>query len=330
MADVARVAGVSAQTVSRVSTGYAGVSPTTRRRVFAVMTALGYRPNDAARALKRGEFRTLGVACLSPAGDSRLLDAIITHATASGFAITLFPGTIPDEGPGRHGFASHGFTRLDELAVDGVIVLAEAHQIQLALPPSVPQVIVGGGCEPTESHTSVGVDQVEGVRRAVHHLLGLGHRTVWHVSGPERSPSARCRAGVWRAALNAAGRPVPPPLHGDWTARSGYSAGVALAGDPRCSAVLAANDRMALGVLSALQRHGRAVPAQVSVVGFDDVAESASFPPPLTTVSQDFAEVARLGVRELLRRVRGETEGPERILVPARLIVRSSTATAAR
>jgi len=324
LADVARRAGVSAQTVSRVSTGYTGVSPDTRRRVLATMSELGYQPNSAARALKRGDFRTLGVvsACVSHAGDSRVIEAIATHATAEGYATILIPHPAPGRDAGRH-----GFSRLDELAVDGVVLLTEPRRLQrtdLTFPPTVPHVVAGGDIE--DCHTSVGVDQADSVRRAVQHLLALGHPTAWHLSGPEGSTVAQHRADAWRAELRAAGRPVPPLLHGDWSARSGYAAGLEFAADPECSAVLAGNDQMALGVLRAFQQRGRAVPEQVSVVGFDDIADSASFQPPLTTVSQDFAEIGRLCVRELLSRIRGEAHGPGQILVPARLVVRSSTA----
>ena len=158
------------------------------------------------------------------------------------------------------------------------------------------------------------------------HLLDLGHPTVWHVAGPEGSFSAERRAQTWRTELAAAGRSVPELLRGDWSAESGYRAGQRLAAEPDCTAVFVANDQMALGVLRALHEHGRRVPGDVSVVGFDDVPESASFLPPLTTVHQDFTEVGRRCVQRVLRQIRNDRAEHGTTLVASRLIVRSSTA----
>nr|WP_107399803.1 LacI family DNA-binding transcriptional regulator [Streptomyces acidiscabies] len=324
MADVARVAGVSSQTVSRVSNGYAGVTEETRRQVLDAMRELGYRPNSAARALKRGEFRTLGVITfsLSSTGNVRTLEAIANSAAAEGYAVTLLPVAVPTQDEVRG-----AFTRLEELAVDAVIVIMEVHLLDAAtinLPPYV-QVVVADS-DAGERYTVVDTDQAGGTRTAVQHLLGLGHRTVWHLSGPEDSFAAQRRTDAWRETLVQAGRPVPPPVSGDWSAESGYRAGLDLAVREDCTAVFAANDQMALGLLRALHESGRRVPEDVSVIGFDDIPEASSFLPPLTTLHQDFAEVGRLCVRAVLRKMRhdGPTHGTT--LVPTRLVVRESTA----
>ncbi|MFM9443274.1 LacI family DNA-binding transcriptional regulator [Streptomyces acidiscabies] len=324
MADVARVAGVSSQTVSRVSNGYAGVTEETRRQVLDAMRELGYRPNSAARALKRGEFRTLGVITfsLSSTGNVRTLEAIANSAAAEGYAVTLLPVAVPTQDEVRG-----AFTRLEELAVDAVIVIMEVHLLDAAtinLPPYV-QVVVADS-DAGERYTVVDTDQAGGTRTAVQHLLGLGHRTVWHLSGPEDSFAAQRRTDAWRETLVQAGRPVPPPVSGDWSAESGYRAGLDLAAREDCTAVFAANDQMALGLLRALHESGRRVPGDVSVIGFDDIPEASSFLPPLTTLHQDFAEVGRLCVRAVLRKMRhdGPTHGTT--LVPTRLVVRESTA----
>ncbi|MDI1465350.1 LacI family DNA-binding transcriptional regulator [Catellatospora sp. KI3] len=324
MADVARLAGVSSQTVSRVSTGHPGVVGSTRQQVLDAMKELGYRPNSAARALKSGQFRTIGVILftLSTTGNSRTLEAIATHAALEGYAITLIPVAVPTQDS-----VLGAFTRLGELAVDGVIVIMEVHLLDSAtvtLPPHVQVVVVDS--DAGDRYTVVDTDQADGARQAVTHLLDLGHRTVWHVTGPEESFAGERRAQAWRDTLTAAGREVPPPLRGDWSAESGYRAGLRLADEPDCTAVFAANDQMALGVLRALHERGRAVPAQISVVGFDDIPESGSFIPPLTTVHQDFAEVGRHCVQGILRQIEhGETEHGT-TLVPTRLVVRASTA----
>ena len=324
MADVARVAGVSAQTVSRVSNGHDSVVEETRNRVLAAMKELGYRPNSAARALKHGEFRTLGVILftLSTTGNVRTLEAIAGSAAEEGYAITLLPVAVPTQ-TGVRG----AFTRLGELAVDGIIVIMEVHLLDAAtvsLPPHVKVVVADS--DAGDRYSVVDTDQVGGTRLAVQHLLDLGHATVWHLAGPRSSFAAQRRTAAWREVLEASGREVPEPVRGDWSAESGYRAGLRLAADPCCTAVFVANDQMALGLLRALNEHGRRVPEDVSVVGFDDIAEAGSFFPPLTTVHQDFAEVGRRCVAGVLRQIRNEAPEQGTTLVATRLVLRRSTA----
>nr|WP_129338015.1 LacI family DNA-binding transcriptional regulator [Cellulomonas endophytica] len=324
MADVARQAGVSPITVSRVSNGYAGVTEATRRQVQAAMDALGYRPNSAARALKSGRFRTIGVVTftLATTGNIRTVDAIATAAARAGYATTL----LPVEAPTRR--EVHGaLSRLHELAVDAVVVIMEVSLLDHAdvlVPPGVRTVVVDS--DAGDRYAVVDTDQADGARQAVEHLLGLGHATVHHVAGPDGSFAARRRERAWRELLVERGRVVPEPVAGDWTADAGHRAGRMLAADPSCTAVFVANDQMALGVLRAMAEAGRRVPEDVSVVGFDDVPEAAQFAPPLTTVHQDFDEVGRRCVARVLADLAGEDEGAGTALVPTRLVVRSSTA----
>ncbi|MFF1442164.1 LacI family DNA-binding transcriptional regulator [Streptomyces sp. NPDC058295] len=324
MADVARLAGVSSQTVSRVSNGYAGVNEETRQQVLEAMKELGYRPNSAARALKRGEFRTIGVITftLSTTGNVRTLEAIATSAAAEGYAVTLLPVAVPTSDEVRG-----AFSRLEELAVDAVIVIMEVHLLDAAtvkLPPHVQVVVVDS--DAGDHYTVVDTDQAGGTMTAVQHLLDLGHRTVWHLGGPDGSFAAQRRADAWRAALTEAGRTAPPLVRGDWSAESGYLAGLELAAREDCTAVFAANDQMALGLLRALHEGGRRVPEDVSVIGFDDIPEAGSFLPPLTTLHQDFAEVGRLCVQAVLRKMRPDGSEHGTTLVPTRLVLRQSTA----
>ncbi|MDH6611942.1 DNA-binding LacI/PurR family transcriptional regulator [Streptomyces sp. SAI-208] len=147
------------------------------------------------------------------------------------------------------------------------------------------------------------------------------------MTGPQASFAGQRRTQAWRAVLGEAGRPVPPALHGDWSAESGYAAGLELAESPDCTAVFAANDQMALGLLRAFHERGLSVPHDVSVVGFDDIPDAAYFVPPLTTVHQDFAEVGHRCVQKVLQQIRaGEAGRPGTDLVPTRLVVRGSTA----
>ncbi|MGW1467612.1 LacI family DNA-binding transcriptional regulator [Streptomyces sp. NPDC002308] len=324
MADVARVAGVSSQTVSRVSNGFPGVNEETRRQVLAAMKDLGYRPNSAARALKRGEFRTIGVITftLSTTGNVRTLEAIATSAAQEGYAVTLLPVAVPTQDEVRG-----AFSRLGELAIDAAIVIMEVHlldEARLSLPPHVKVVVADS--DAGDRYSVVDTDQAGGTRDAVHHLLGLGHRTVWHLAGPEDSYAAQRRTDAWRSALEEEGRVPPPLVRGDWSAESGYRAGLHIAGQAECTAVFAANDQMALGLLRALHERGRRVPEDVSVVGFDDISEAGSFLPPLTTVHQDFAEVGRRCVEGVLHQMRQSGPGHGTTLVPTRLVLRESTA----
>ncbi|WP_239124102.1 LacI family DNA-binding transcriptional regulator [Rhizocola hellebori] len=327
MADVARLAGVSSQTVSRVANGQPGVVATTRDQVLAAMRELGYRPNSAARALKRGEFHTIGVILftLATIGNSRTVEAIAMEAARRKYATTLMPVAAPTQDA-----VSGAFSRLEELAVDGIIVIMEVHLLNdaaITLPPGVHVVVVDS--DAGDRYTVVDTDQASGAGQATEHLLGLGHHTVWHIAGPQESFASERRTAAWRSTLEDAGRPVPPLLRGDWSAESGYRAGLALADEPGCTAVFVANDQMALGVLRAMHEKGRAVPGEVSVVGFDDLPDSGAFTPPLTTIHQDFAEVGRRCVDAVLRQIHtrpGVAREHGTTLVPTRLVVRDSTA----
>lgn len=211
--------------------------------------------------------------------------------------------------------------------MDAVIVVMEKHEVALSdlvLPRGVPVVVADSGAG--NQYPVVDTDQVTGASSAVTHLLDLGHRTVWHVAGPDESFAAQRRANAWRQVLRGRGIEPPPVLTGDWSAESGYRAGIRLADEPSSTAVFVANDHMALGVLRALHDAGRLVPDDVSVVGFDDVPESSSFQPSLTTVHQDFAEVGRRCITRVRAQIRGEAPELGTDLVSTRLVVRQSTA----
>jgi DNA-binding LacI/PurR family transcriptional regulator len=329
MADVAAQAGVSGQTVSRVVNDSPRVDPETRARVEAAMLALGYRPHRAARALRTGRTQTIGlvVSTLATVGNSRMLQAVADAAAARGYALTVV--TLDSEGG-----VTAAFERLSDQGVDGVIVLNEAtaRAIDVPAPAGLSVVVVDAprldGREASEhrapgGRSSVQSDHAGGARAAVAHLLGLGHHTVHHLAGPADSFAAAEREGGWRTALADAGAVIPEPVRGDWTAASGHRAGRLLAENPKVTAVFAANDQMALGLIRALTDAGRDVPGDVSVVGFDDIADAADYRPPLTTVRQDFD---RLGERAVARLVAGIEDGTVASdVIPTRLVVRDSS-----
>ncbi|WP_367652262.1 substrate-binding domain-containing protein [Paenarthrobacter ureafaciens] len=194
----------------------------------------------------------------------------------------------------------------------------------VALPPGAKLVVVDS--DAGDRYSVVDTDQADGAQKAVKHLLDLGHETVWHVAGPEESFASKRRAVAWRTALTSARRPAPPVLRGDWSADSGYEAGLRLADEPGCTAVFAANDHMALGLLRAFREKGKAVPEDISLVGFDDVPEASSYAPPLTTVHQNFADVGNQCVDNVLQQIRTDTTEPGVTLVPTQLVIRQSTA----
>lgn len=324
-ADVAALAGVSSQTVSRVANNRSNVDEATRERVLSAMSVLGYRTNTAARALATGRFRMLGVVSfdLSAHGNARTLQAISGAAQQAGYSVNVAVASSATEGAVRS-----AFSKLADQAVDG-IVLIEAQILDrpgLDLPTGVPVVLADG--DPDQRYPNVDNNQAAGARDATTHLLGLGHRTVWHVAGPQDSYSARRRAAAWHAVLKESGAPVPPVRYGDWSAASGYAIGRELAADREVTAVFAANDHMALGLVRALHEAGRDVPGDVSVVGYDDVAESGFFLPPLTTVHQDFEEVGRQCVARLLEQIENGGTGSAGTVssVLPRLLLRASTA----
>lgn len=315
MADVAARAGVSAQTVSRVANGSPRVDPATRARVEKAMADLGYRMHRAARALRTGQTSTIGlvVSTLASVGNSRMLQAISEAAAARDYALAVV--TVGERG------IREAFARLRSQGVDGAVVLNEATELARdAQPPADLHLVVVDS--PADARFSiVQTDHAGGARAATAHLLALGHVTVHHLGGPRGSFAAAERERGWREALADVGLVAPEPVRGDWTSASGYSAVAGLTG---ATAIFVANDQMALGALRALADEGRRVPEDVSVVGFDDIADAAEFRPPLTTVRQDFDALGRRAVVALIAAIEGGDPVAE--TVPATLVVRQSTA----
>jgi DNA-binding LacI/PurR family transcriptional regulator len=325
MTDVARLAGVSHQTVSRVLNDHPNVREQTRLRVRAAIAELGYRPNRAARTLVTGRSQVIGVVAQASTlyGPASLLSAFEEAAGATGFAVSVGSVRSLD----HRSIAAEVERHLDQ-RVAGIVLLApvvSANEALADLPAGVPLVTVDG--DPTRSTALVTVDQEAGGYDATRCLLAAGHRTVWHVSGPADWFDSAGRVEGWRRALAEAGAEVPPLLPADWTAASGYWAGQMIARMTEVTAVFAANDHLALGILRALHERGRRVPHDVSVVGFDDVPEAAYFIPPLTTVRPDFDAVARATLALVLEQIElgGRTTTQRRIIAPT-LVERDSVA----
>jgi DNA-binding LacI/PurR family transcriptional regulator len=323
MADVAAAAGVSHQTVSRVLNGSPLVKDHTRERVLAAIAELGYRRNNAARMLATNRSGRIGMisAHLAFYGPSMIAVAVQEAGHEAGYDVSLVG--VSDFSPDSlHGAVD----RLLDEAVEAIVV-AVAHRSSLerarSLDLPIPVVIAQGVSE--GEPMAAGVDQVAGGVLATAHLLDLGHAHVAHVTGPLDWVEAGQRREGWQAAHEQRGRLPGPELTGDWSSRSGYDAGVRLAADPEVTAVFAANDAMALGVLKALHERGRSVPGDVSVVGFDGTPGSAYFWPALTTVAQEFDALGRQAVALTVRALSGE-EAPRAELIAPVLLERESTA----
>jgi DNA-binding LacI/PurR family transcriptional regulator len=325
MADVAKSAGVSHQTVSRVLHDSPHVRHETRERVLAAIRELRYRPSLVAQALVTGRSNTLGVVTFDTAlyGPASTLLGVEQAAHDAGYGISVVSMSSLDPGSIRL-----GVDRLRGQGVDGIVVIGpqkaaldSLQHLELDIP------YVAAGCGPDPLAQVVAIDQAGGAAWATRHLLELGHQTVWHVGGTERSMEAARRIEGWRATLEAAGAPVPPLLRGDWSPNSGYELGQQLLETPGVTAVFVANDQMALGLLRRFHEAGLQVPRDLSVVGFDDVPEAAFFIPPLTTIRQDFQQVGRRCLELLVGDIEGTppTEGVQSP-IPTQMVLRNSTA----
>ncbi len=324
MIDVAALAGVSHQTVSRVVNGHPNVRKQTRLRVLAAMQELGYQPNTAARALATGRSNTIGIVARSTTlfGPSSMLTAVEAAAVLAGHQVSVSSVAALDQPTVLQAVSRHV-----EARVLGIVVISpntDAADAVNAVPDDMPLMTIAA--DRSRSTRCVSVDQFQGATLATQALLDAGHRTVWHISGPADQFDSVERIAGWRSVLERAGAEVPPLVRGDWSAASGYEGGTMLARIPEVTAVFAANDQTAMGLLRALHEAGRPVPADISVVGFDDRPESEFLIPPLTSVRQDFAAVAAAAIRMLHAQMRDSREGPSESF-PTTLVCRASVAS---
>jgi len=307
--DVARLAGVSHQTVSRVLNGHPSIRDVTKSRVLAAMDELHFRPSRAARVLSRQRSQTIGILAAAvgghygPASSVRAIEDAARergyYATAAHLA-SLSPNAI-----------SAAIADLLSQNVEGIAIVAPRTTVLsllAELPLSVPIVAAQGEPRSATGIPVASINQESGTRMVLGHLIGQGHRRILHVAGPPDWNDAQLRLRAYKAELQAAGLPFSPPLFGDWTADSGFEIGRALTRYTTQSlhpelpftAVFSSNDQMALGLIHAFRAAGLDVPRDVSIVGFDDIPESAHFWPPLTTVRQDFRMLGERCVTMLL------------------------------
>lgn len=325
MHDVARAAGVSHQTVSRVINGHQSVRQETREKVQSAIDSLGYRRNSAARALKTRRSGTIGVLTTASSlyGPVSTLIAVEDALRAKGLFVGV-AGLRPNERPDA------AIEHFMGQAVEGIVVIAPQVEVatsMIDIGAKVPVVMVSASSSaPARGFHTTSVDQVAGAQLATRHLVELGHRRILHVAGPQDWFDASARLRGYRAEIRKAGLKAPPVLAGDWTSERGYQIGVQLAAAELPDAIFVANDLMALGLVRALSEAGIDVPGDVSVVGFDDIDGAAFYRPPLTTVRQDFDALGRQCVQILLGLLGGAAVAPPPI-VPE-FVMRASTAAA--
>ncbi|TFC43163.1 LacI family DNA-binding transcriptional regulator [Cryobacterium sp. TMT1-21] len=325
--DVARLAGVSHQTVSRVLNNHPSLRDSTRAKVLQVMEDLQYQPNRAARALSRGRSRTIGIltAQSSEYGPASSIAAIQEAAQEAGYYVNTANLAADD-----HESIEAALVQLMLQGIEGLVVIAPQVRVfdvleQLSI--TVPYVSLQSGGR-QDGH-ALSVDQIAGARLATRHLIDLGHRRIYHLAGPQDWIEAEARMRGFLDEMGAMDVPTTAPILGDWTADFGYYAGRELFGRLDFTAIFSSNDQMALGLMHAARDAGLELPRDVSIVGFDDIPEAAHFWPPLTTVRQDFAELGRRCVAALLEDLAGHEPVAEQSIMP-RFIVRASTAPPVR
>jgi DNA-binding LacI/PurR family transcriptional regulator len=318
--DVAKLAGVSHQTVSRVLNDSESIRDATRDRVLEAMKELHYRPNRAARALVTSRSRTLGVLASNRTqyGPSATIQAVEEAALARGYFVTT--ANLTDAS--TEGIRT-ALTHLRNQDMEGLVVIAPQQRVfdvieELGI--EVPYVTLHSSS--TSDAKATWVDQIAGARMATSHLLDLGHRGIRHLAGPQDWIEADARMQGFLLEMSDRDMAVTAPIKGDWTAEFGYQAGLELLRWRDCTAIFAANDLMALGVQHAARSMGLQVPRDVSVVGYDDIPEAAHFSPPLTTVHQDFARLGSQCIEMLLDE--DDDAGPADIVPELR--IRESTA----
>ncbi len=315
--DVAKLADVSHQTVSRVLNDHPSIRPETRQRVLEAMEQLHYRANRAARTLATSRSQTIGIIVSASAdyGPAASIAGIEAAARERGYWIS----TVHIEGSSADSVEA-ALGHLMAQSIDGLVVIAPQVRVFRAIAArhlDVPYVTLQSTV--VDAQRNLSVDQIAGARLATRHLIELGHRQIYHIAGPQDWIEAEARMRGFLEEMSANDIATTAPILGDWTAEFGYYAGRELLRVRDFTAVFASNDQMALGLLHAVRDEGLEVPRDISIVGFDDVPEAAHFWPPLTTVRQDFAELGRRCVAVLL----GESEGSGTI-VPE-LVVRAST-----
>lgn len=335
--DVARLAGVSTKTVSRVVNNQGELSDATRQRVQAAIEQLDYRPNILARSLVNQRTNTLAVVAwgIDYFGPSRTVLGIEKKSDELGYSLFLSLMAHPDDGN-----IDRIVGTLIARRVDGIIwavpeVGNNRSWLSTARLDNLPPMVFLS-MEDRPGLVSVSIDNRHGAIQATRHLIDVGRRRIGLITGPLSWWEARERQRGWQEALQQAGLDpaAAPVVEADWSAESGARAmEVLLARDPGIDAVFACSDQIALGALGVAHQSGRRVPEDLAIAGFDNIPESAFFWPPLTTVYQPLIEAGGLAVEKLhqwieARRRNDKGAALEAAVLTPELIIRRSTSRA--
>lgn len=324
--DVARQAGVSMNTVSRVINDRPDVNPETRRRVQRTIEELGYRPNALARSLLQGSSRTVGHVVPNYANPNvaRQLQAVQATMTAAGYTVISFD---TQEQPATQRMA---LQTLDEKVADGLIMtpVSSRDDSLAGLSARMPVVLTNREVVGLEVDRVV-TDNILGARLAIDHLVSLGHRTIGYITSDRQVSTVEDRLIGYRQALEAADLPAQPDLvvRVDASIEEAASATRRMFElRPDVTALFVYNDFMAVGVLSALLETGLRVPNDIAIVGFDDIVYAPYLRVPLTTISQETDAIGRTAAELLIARLADPGREPQRIVLEPHLVVRESTA----
>lgn len=325
--DVAAVADVSAQTVSRYLRGYTGIKPATRERVESALLQLNYRPNLTARFLSTAKSNRIAALAheFGEVGSSQVIASATRAARDAGYVLDVISLDVRDEQA-----IERAILLIDQRELAGVVAFAPTFSLIDAFaraPITVPVYIYSDLVD--EERGDVNRDG-ESMRMLVDHLVELGHTAFVHVAGPLGWVSAHNREVAYAAALSAHGLTSRGTWHGDWSSTSGHELGLRLAEHEDATAIVVANDQMALGVMRGLHDRGVRVPEEMSVVGFDDIAEAKYFTPSLTTATVDFDVNGRIAIAQILSMMPDGHSEPLVLEKPLpRLHVRESSASPA-
>lgn len=328
--DVAALAGVSTATVSHVINNTRFVGEETKRKVLAAIESIGYIPNLYARSLASGSSRTLGliISDITNPFFPDLIKSIQERALEPGYEVMIANTNYQSE----HDVSC--VQRMLELRVSGVMVMTtewdDAASQRLEQSGVATVFLDIGKVGPHVSN--IRIDYAEGIRQAVEHLLGLGHRSIAFIGGPGHLISAELRRAAFATVMNkhkSSRQTEAIFCEGDFKLESGqYAVQKLLAADHRPSAIMAANDMMAVGALRELRRAGLRVPADVSLIGYDDVWLASLTDPALTTIAIPRVQIGRAAVESVLAAPSAEQPGGQEIRIPTQLVVRDSTGKA--
>ena len=320
--DVAKLAGVSHQTVSRVLNNHSSLKPATREKVEKAITELSYRPSNAARQLVTSQSRLIGVLIAEADlyGPASILNAMEKVARLEGYSLISIAVSADSRESWRE-----AIDQLRNLDIDGVITIALPSEIVKEIENSLDgAVIVIVDSEPSKKFDVVNMDNVYGATLATQYLIDAGHTEILHVTGPENGYEADKRKVGYETTMKNA-KLKPEVIVGDWSIAKGFEAGVKVSKmKKRPTAVFCANDHLALGMMKAFNEAGIDVPGDISIIGFDNIPESGYLIPALTTVGQNFDEIGNNAIEKMLLQLR-EGSKKEAVMIKPALVLRSST-----